>query len=208
MDMANAVRLWFYNDDILSWYDEFNAVRDRFFAERGIFDRLLPASTGVGGRNPARAALVAGAMAIQAKEDYVTMQEVLSPRQDPATEYGSSFSRAVEIAKPDHRVVLVSGTASIGADGKTVHIEDVDAQIALAMEVVEAIIVSRGMSYSDITRAVLYFKHAKDAPAFDAYCENHGLPVMPLVIIHGDICRHNLLFEIELDAISKTIEDN
>ncbi len=59
------------------------------------------------------------------------------------------------------------------------------------------------MSYSDVSRAVAYFKHAKDAPAFDKFCKSRGMPDMPVVITQSEICRDNLLFEIELDAISR-----
>ncbi len=136
MDISNVVRTWFHNDSILGWYNEFNAVRNDFFQARGVFDGLVPASTGVGGKNPAHAALIASAVAIQAKQNSVTVQEVLSPLQGPAREYGSSFSRAVEVAMPGYRRVLVSGTASIEASGKTAHIGDVDKQVAFTMEVV------------------------------------------------------------------------
>jgi enamine deaminase RidA (YjgF/YER057c/UK114 family) len=201
MDISNAARMWFHNDNILHWYEEFNAARNSFFKERGILTGLIPASTGIGGKNRIHAAVIASAIAIKAKKDNITVQEVLSPVQCPAPEYGSSFSRAVEISMPDHRSVLVSGTASIGADGKTVHIDDAGAQIAFTMGVVESILASRGMSYSDVTRGIVYFKREKDIPAFNKYCENSGKPAMPVVIVCSDICRDNLLFEIEVDAI-------
>ena len=204
MDMSNVVRTWFYNDNIIYWYTEFNAVRTRFFKQRAVFDGLLPVSTGAGGKNPLHAALIASAIAIQAKKNNVTVQKLLSPLQCPASEYGSSFSRAVQIIMPDHRCILVSGTASIDASGKTAHIDDIDAQIAFTMEAVEAILLAQGMSYADVTRAIVYLKHVKDAPAFNKYCQNCAKPALPVVIVYDDICRDNLLFEIEVDAISKT----
>ena len=204
MEMENILRTWFFNKDILDWYKEFNSVRTTFYREKGIFDGLLPASTGVGGNNPAHAALIAGAIAMQAKEAHVTVKEVPSPLQCPAYDYGSSFSRAVKVSMPDHCRVFVSGTASIDADGKTVHAGNLDAQIALTLEVVEGILKSLGMSYSDVTRANVYFKHTKDAPAFKKCCEKYGLPAARIIVAHSDMCRDELLFEIEVDAISMT----
>ena len=58
------------------------------------------------------------------------------------------------------------------------------------------------MSHSDVTRANAYFKYTKDAPAFKGYCEKYGLPASRIVVAHNDICRNELLFEIEVDAIS------
>jgi len=202
MGMGNIVRTWFFNRNILDWYREFNSVRSTFYREKGLFDGLLPASTGIGGNNPAHAAIIASAIAMQAKKDNVTVTEVPSPLQCPASSYGSSFSRAVKVSVPDHTRVFVSGTASIEPGGKTVHAGNLDAQIAVTLEVVERILESLGMSYSDVTRANAYFKHTKDAPAFKKYCEEYGLPAPRVVVARNDICRDELLFEIEVDAIS------
>jgi len=47
----NTVRTWFYLDDILAWYNDFNLARTKFFSEHNIFNVLLPASTGIEGKN-------------------------------------------------------------------------------------------------------------------------------------------------------------
>jgi enamine deaminase RidA (YjgF/YER057c/UK114 family) len=200
MDFSHVARTWLFIDSILAWYDEFNKVRTAFFKERKVFDGLVPASTGIGGANYAGTAVVADVMAIQPTDDNVRIEALPSPLQCPALEYGSSFSRAVEVVMPDHRRVIVSGTASIHPDGRTAHLGDVDKQVELTMEVVAAILESRGMSWPDVTRAVAYFKHEKDAPAFDRYREANGIAALPVVIVKNDICRDELLFEVEVDA--------
>jgi len=202
MDFNDVLRTWFYNDNILDWYSDFNKVRDSFFHKKGIYDGLIPASTGVGGRNPAGAALVSGLLAVKAKRDGITASLVPSPLQSPALEYGSSFSRAVELSLPNHKRLYISGTASIGQDGGTLHIGDPEAQVTLTMKVVHAILESRKMSWNDVTRALAYFKHAEDAPIFEKYCSLNNVPKLPIVIAENDICRDELLFEIEMDAIS------
>ena len=201
MEVTNVVRTWFHNDHILDWYDEFNQVRTEFFREMGIFDALVPASTGVAGRNPAGAALIACALAIQPTDDRVTIGAIPSPLQPPAPDYGSSFSRAVEVATPHLSSVIVSGTASVGPDGDTLYPGDIEGQIACTMEVVEAILSSRNVSYADVTRAVAYVKYSQYTPAFVSYCADHGLD-LPVVTLAGDICRDDLLFEIEVDALT------
>lgn len=204
MEFSDVVRTWFCNDNILEWYGEFNQVRDQFFRERSIFDKLVPASTGVGGRNVSGNALAAGALAIQAKpgsEDAYQAYAVPSPLQCPALEYGSSFSRATQVDLPDVSRLYVSGTASIAPEGHTVHLDDVDAQLDLTMRVAGAILESRGMSWADATRAIAYYKHAKDAPTFQRFCREKHLPTMPCVVVYDDICRDDLLFEIEIDTI-------
>ncbi len=201
MDITDLVRTWFHNDHILDWYDEFNQVRTKFFREMGIFDALVPASTGVAGRNPVGAALVACALAIQPTDDSVTIGVVPSPLQCPAPDYGSSFSRAVEVISPDLHAVIISGTASVGPEGDTLYVDDVEGQIARTMEVVEAILSARDMSYADVTRAVAYVKYSQYTSAFINYCADHGLD-LPVVTLVGDICRDELLFEIEVDALT------
>lgn len=200
MDFSQVVRTWFYLDDILEWYGEFNAVRNQFFRERGVFDRLVPASTGVGGGNAAGTGVVANLLAIQPKQPGVSLAAVPSPLQCPALEYGSSFSRAVELSLPGQSRLYISGTASIAPDGSTVHVGDIARQIQYTMEVVGAILESRCMEWQHVTRAIGYLKHTEDAPAFVRYCREHHLPRMPVIVAKNDICRDDLLFEIEADA--------
>jgi enamine deaminase RidA (YjgF/YER057c/UK114 family) len=201
MKLSHVLRTWFYNDCILEWYRDFNMVRTRFFEEKHVFEGLLPASTGVSGRNAAGAALIAGLMAMEPKSDAVQASEVPSPLQSPAPDYGSSFSRAVELQAPDHRRVYVSGTASIDGAGQTIFLDDAAGQVRQTMQVVQAILESRDMDWSDVTRALAYFKRPEDAPLFRQYLENNALPRFPAVVVENDICRDDLLFEIEVDAV-------
>ncbi|MCP4645883.1 MAG: hypothetical protein GY851_35895 [bacterium] len=202
MDFSNVVRTWFYNRDILSWYGSFNDVRDVFFREHGIFDGLVPASTGMGGTNVAGAALMSGLLAAKAKTDDLCARAVASPLQNPALDYGSSFSRATELDVPGLRRIFVSGTASIAEEGHTQFVGDMDGQVARTMEVVRAILNSRDMDWEDVTRFVAYYKMTEDADAFGRYCEKEKVPDMPVVRVNNDVCRDDLLFEIELDAVS------
>jgi len=202
MTFHDVARTWFYNDDILGWYGEFNHARTRFFHERDVFSGLMPASTGIGAANASGRALVSGLFALKAKRPEVRLVGVESPMQCSAAAYGSSFSRAVEIAEPGLRRLFVSGTASIDPEGLTAHVGDVAAQVALTMEVVQAILESRGMRWENTSRAIAYLKSSRDLPAFTAYCEKNGLASLPVVPVCADVCRDDLLFEIELDALS------
>lgn len=58
MDFSHVVRTWFYNNRLLDWYEEFNRARDTFFESRGVFDRLVPASTGIGSGQSGKCGLV------------------------------------------------------------------------------------------------------------------------------------------------------
>ena len=202
MTMKDVARTWFFLDDILSWYSDFNRARNDFFAQSELRPGSVPASTGVSGRNASGTALTLAAWAVRAQEaNYRAVEFVASPKQCPAPAYGSAFSRAVEIHSAGFRQLLVSGTASIGPDGKTEHVDDVRAQIELSMQVVTAILASRGMALADVSRATAYFKSPTDAPMFKHWLTRHAQSEMPVILTACDICRDNLLFEIELDAI-------
>lgn len=202
MDFSNVVRTWFYNRDILRWYPDFNTVRTSFFRKHGVFERMVPASTGIGASNGAGTALVAGALAVALKSNVVRTTTLPSSLQCPALSYGSSFSRAVELTMPGLRRVLVSGTASIEPGGNTAHVGCVDAQVDLTMRVVAAILESRHMKWTDVVRGIVYVRRAEDVGAFRRYCEWHDLPAMPMVMLHSVVCRDDLLFELEVDAAS------
>jgi len=203
MELRNLVRTWFFLDDILGWYGEFNETRTRIFRERGIFEGYVPASTGIGGVNHRGAALLASALAMEPTAPDVGVTEIPSPLQCPAGTYGSSFSRAAELAGPGFRRVLVSGTASIDSHGRTTHVGSVADQMARTVDVVGAILRSRGMGFRDVSRGNAYFKTARHALAFGPTLQELGVPSERLLISRNTVCREDLLFELEVDAVSE-----
>lgn len=198
---TDTVRTWFYLDRLLEWYKEFNEVRTAFFEERGVFNTRVPASTGIGATNPWGAALMCDLLAIQPKTPDVCIEAVASPLQDSAIKYASSFSRAVEVRMPSHRSLLISGTASIDNEGATQFEGNASRQIERTLQVVTALLRSRGMAWGDVIRGIAYFVDMADRPVFDAICRSSGIPAFSLAKVHADICRHDLLFEIEVDAV-------
>jgi enamine deaminase RidA (YjgF/YER057c/UK114 family) len=199
-ELGDVVRTWFYNDEIVSWYDDFNRVRSAQYANVKWRTGSIPASTGIGASNPAEAAVTVAAWAVQPLDGGSCAREIASPLQCPAPAYGSSFARAMELQSGAWRRLLISGTASIHPDGKTAWVGNAKKQVDLTMEVIAAILHSRGMAFTDVTRATAYFEHPLFKPYFDAWCAARGLKDMPVVSAHCDICRADLLFELELDA--------
>jgi enamine deaminase RidA (YjgF/YER057c/UK114 family) len=133
MSVLDVVRTWFFVDRILEWYDKFNAVRTRFFLDHGVFDDVVPASTGVGMANAAGAALDIDVFAVRSKrmgmtpeKSGVSVEEVPSPLQCSALDYKSSFTRALELHVHSQRRLFISGTASATPDGESAHFGDVD----------------------------------------------------------------------------------
>jgi enamine deaminase RidA (YjgF/YER057c/UK114 family) len=201
MEFCHVIRTWYYLDRILDWYGEFNRVRTSFFEE--IEMGVMPASTGVGAANPHGEALSAKVIAILPKTPAVRVRKAVSPLQGEAFSYGSAFSRAIEVSDAASRTLYISGTASIDQGGHTVHTGDVAQQIEMTMEVVEAILGRCDMGLEDMTRGVVYLKDGGDAPHWARYCERRGLNDLPVAVAQSDVCRKDLLFEIELDAASQ-----
>ena len=127
--LADTVRTWFFLENILSWYDDFNQARTKIYYGVKFRTGSLPASTGVGAKNPAGAALALMALAFQSPEKKSHAQEVASPLQCHAPAYGSSFSRGMELPTDTGRRLHISGTASIAPGGKTLWVGDVRKQI-------------------------------------------------------------------------------
>lgn len=200
LDFSNTVRTWLFTDDILAWYDKLNLARDTFFNKYDIFDKLVPASTGVGVANPTGAAMTTEVLAVEPKNETVTIQKVISPMQCSALDYKSSFSRATLIETPDHRRLLVSGTASIAPGGETIFLDDTKKQIDLSMQVAAALIHNADMDWDDMVRGIMYFKDKKDFGLFDDWCQTNNVTI-PHIKVEADICRDDLLFELEIDGL-------
>gem|GEM_PF-59813 len=200
-DFHDTARTWFYNRDILAWYDDFNRVRREFFKERGVFDRYVPASTAVGCDNASGAGLVAKLLGAKPKGKAPRVVPTPSPLQCPAIEYGSAFSRGAEMGSKGQRRVLVSGTASIEPAGATARVGDLDGQVELTMDVVAAILEGRGLSWGHVVRAMGYFASPDALGAWERYVESHDLPDFPSAIFNATVCRDDLLFEFECDAL-------
>jgi enamine deaminase RidA (YjgF/YER057c/UK114 family) len=198
--LGDLARTWYFLDDILSWYAPFNEARTEAYSRIKFRSGSAPASTGVDGRNPAGNALVVAAWALQPLAPSALVAEVGSPMQCPAPAYGSSFSRAMEFSSLLGRRITISGTASIAPGGETVWPGDLRKQIDLSMQVVEAILTSRGFALTDICRATAYFKDRAQIPAFAAWCAARHLLTLPVIAVQCGICRDDLLFEIEADA--------
>lgn len=198
--LRDLVRTWCYNRDLLGWYSEFNHARSALYHEVGFRLGATPASTGISAANPAGTALVLAGLAARPRFGGDVARVIASPLQCPAPAYGSAFSRAVELDLGARRRLIVSGTASIEPGGATVWRDDIVNQVELTMQVIEAILASRGLAWRDVTRGIAYFKSPGFTGVFEAWCRRRGWSDPPVLNLHCDICRDDLLFELEVDA--------
>lgn len=200
LTFRDVARTWYYLDDILGWYGDFNRVRTEFFARHHVFDGLMPASTGIGTPNAAGLALVAKAHAVRRHDGTPCVFRAESPLQGEAISYGSAFSRAVDVRLSGARRLHVSGTASIDETGELVHLGSIEDQVGLTLNVVGRILERAGMNWTDAVRGVAYFRDAADVARWAECRAEAGVPAFPCVVSQCVVCWPGLLFELELEA--------
>lgn len=202
----DVARTWFYLRDILDWYGPFNAVRNAAFRRMGLMgangDGKIPASTGIEGRNARGGWCTLDLLALQAVPGgRLVMRRLANRRQNEATEYGSAFARAMEVELGDARYIFVSGTASIDDHGATVHVGDFETQARFTLEAVSTLLEGAGAGLGEVCQATAFLKNPCDGRAFERIVERSGLEGAPLVTTVADVCREDLLFEIDATAV-------
>ncbi len=202
-NFLSVPRTWMWLKDILSWYDDFNHVRTKFFTERRLIGegtrQSMPASTGIG-LGPADGSECAMDLIAVLEPTDCTQYLQAAGKQQCALEYGSAFSRAARSIMPAGQTVFVSGTASIDADGATTHIGDASGQISTTIGNVRAVLADMSCSDEDVVQMVAYCKTTEVEKIFNA---SRGTLPWPWVTAICDICRPDLLFEIEATAMPK-----
>src|ERR1039458_7158209 len=79
----------------------------------------------------------------------------------------SSFSRGMRIDLGSVTILLISGTASIDGDGKSVHIGDFRAQMRRTLANITGLLASEDCTWHDIVRSTCYLRDIeRDYEAF------------------------------------------
>ncbi|MFP4488715.1 MAG: hypothetical protein ACLFN1_05385 [Bacteroidales bacterium] len=201
IDYKGLARTWLYLDNILDWYDKFNLARSDFFNKEGIYNKLIPASTGIGLGNHCVSCLSLSAFAVSEKGRDKVVRVIESPMQCPAQDYKSSFSRAVEIDMQKSKKLMISGTASIDSEGCTVYPDSIIKQVDHTMKVVKAILEKGGYLWENTVRGIAYFPEPENARYFIDYCSKNNIDSSYFLLTAGTVCRKDLVFELELDAV-------
>ena len=188
----------------MEMYRAFNQGRAMAFAR--FFDqgeqtmpwatRRMPAATAVGCQgHDINVYFLAGRQAAR---------HIENPRQRPAykypTEYGPrppSFARASAVSLQKQHMLFISGTASI-IGHSSVHIADLAGQCRTAVENMQIVAARAGRSLQQLTHFKVYVRHARDVPAVRALFQSMlGVGEEQIICFVADICRQNLLVEIE-----------
>ena len=122
----------------------------------------------------------------------------------------SSFSRGLRLDLGGVAILLISGTASIGPNGETLHAGDFRAQQQRTYANITALLEAEGATWKDIVRTTCYLRDIeRDYAAFNeertAFFREQGLDPLPASTgIQAILCRPDLLIEIEAIAMFRT----
>jgi len=201
MDLRCVARTWGWLRDILTWYDDFNAARTAVYQKERLVDsgghaHYLPASTGIGVAPADGSACALEVLAVS--DGHRSIRSIQAGgEQDSAFSYGSAFARAVLAPMPAGSTLFVSGTAAIDPQGRSEHPGDAARQIDATLQHIRALLAEVGWSEDRIVSAIAYSKTPQIANAL-----TNGWSALPWPRIEtiADVCRKELLFEMEVTA--------
>ncbi len=194
----HCVRTWIYLKDVDVFYHDMVESRRALFERQGLTaETHYIASTGIEGACAHRYDLVAmDAYSILglAPEQMTYLNDF--DRLCPTRNYGVTFERGTRIAYADRAHHFISGTASIDSDGAVVHRGDVLRQLERALGNVDALLRSGGATLDDLMHLVVYLRDPSDYSRIQAHLAEH-FPDLPILIVHGAVCRPDWLVEVE-----------
>ncbi len=131
-----------------------------------------------------------------------------------AYERPSSFSRGIRVDIKGVTLLLISGTASVGEHGESLHPGDFRAQTWRAYENITGLLAAEGATWKDVVRTTCYLRDIeRDYAAFNEirteFFRRQGLDPLPASTgVQAILCRPELLIEMEALAIFESDRAN
>ena len=122
-----------------------------------------------------------------------------------AFHYGSAFSRGALVQDSDVSLIEVSGTAAIDHRGKSQFIDDIRGQINCTFDKIKKLICTQGAELTDIAAATVFVKRPEHATIFWQMASEHGIEEFPAVCVVAEVCRDELLFEIDAEVVLRKL---
>lgn len=205
MGFSHVFRAWNFMPGINSGdadsetYKQFCLGRHQTFNKLGFEKDQYPAASALGHHSEG-AVIYLLASKKQSKH-------IENPRQQSAYEYprqygpsSPSFARATEASLAGEKHIFVSGTASIIGHA-TVAAESIEEQLATTIQNIELLVAQRSLSLNDLSLVRVYLRSEDDFEYTQQFLQQHFAPEQYCILL-SDICRANLLVEIEAVALS------
>ncbi len=204
----HLIRIWNYLPDInleqgqQERYKRFCIGRHRACAKQEGFETRLPAATTIGTHSPG--------FLIYFLASKTPGLQVENPRQVSAFHYPAiyspkspSFSRAILKCWESQTDLYISGTASV-VGHETRHRGDCIAQLQESRRNIQQLLKEMPPP-QQLALLKIYLRQAEDLAPIDAQINILFTPEIPRIYLHADICRQDLLLEI--DGYSTTLSD-
>jgi chorismate lyase/3-hydroxybenzoate synthase len=213
-DCPYLVRVWNYLPDInrdsqgTERYRQFNSARQHALRASGrALSGNVPAASALGAASasPLVVYFLAGRQAPVFVENPRQVSAYHYPRQ-----YGRHspvFSRAALLRQPESLTLFISGTASI-VGHRSLHAGDTAAQTRETLANIEALLaeanrISGGSHFAlDTLACKVYVRRPSDLPVIQAELKRGFGANARILYLQADICRQDLLVEIEATAMS------
>ncbi len=216
-EVDGIVRQWNYLERITEFdgdcqrYQEFNEARSGFYASAA-WSNGYPAATGIGMQ---RGGVVIDFTAVKSERclslpldnalqvaAHAYSQQVLQGRlSEDLGKITPKFERARVVDSGDERMIYVSGTAAIRGEQSLKGV-GVVAQVEITLENIRYLISGENLQKKgiigegELVMVRVYLKYADDLEAVKA-CIGERLPEVPVIYLLADVCREELLVEVE-----------
>lgn len=214
--ISSIVRQWNYIEGITVFdgdrqhYQDFNDSRSHFYAKT-IWDSGYPAATGIGtqygGVMVELIAFSGDAYVDHALDNPLQVsahkysQQVLVGARDEVFDQRTTpkFERGRVLGQHDKQIIFISGTAAIRGEHSLLTDELIE-QTRLTMANIDHLISEENYPLPNVSRAYgmlrIYVKEYAQMEEVRKYMEMH-YPEVNKIYLHADICRDELLLEIE-----------
>ncbi len=211
------LRTWNFFPDITGMsfgntnnYQQFCSGRARAYANHSLKTQSYPAATVVGTQQQGLqiyfiAAKLHG-IGIENTQQISAFEYPTIYSEDPPL-----FSRALLHRNQSQQILFVSGTASITGHN-TQHEDDVNRQIEVCLNNIEHLLSTAiaehqfsSISLQDFSQFKVYIKHPDNINTVRTHLQQLLGPSAPIYYLQGDMCRSDLLVEIEALAITQVI---
>jgi enamine deaminase RidA (YjgF/YER057c/UK114 family) len=199
---GNVMRTWLYVRNIDSNYRDMVAARRELFAEQGLTPEThFIASSGIEGGSAVPGTKISlDAYAISGvRPEQISFPTALD-HLCPTHAYGVTFERATSVAYRDRTQIILSGTASIGPDGRILYPGDPSRQLDRSLDNVEALLERAGATLDDMGVFIVYLRDPSD-DALTWRRMRQRVGDAPIQVVVAPVCRPGWLIEVEGVAV-------
>ena len=228
MEFSDIIRQWNYiekitahadyNNSVSQHYQIFNDVRSKFY-QLANFENGFPAATGIGmdfggitidfiaAKLESKASILGVKNPVQL-DAYNYSEEVLAENSSMMDfcKTTPKFERAKVLITPEGKWIFVSGTAAITGQLSSLQ-SCIKQQTEMTIQNILSLISRENLHKNgidcsrDVTLSYLraYTKHKSDIPLVKEICRKY-FPEIPIAFVVADVCRPELLIEIEGEA--------